>query len=253
MFIKRPRKRFGQHFLQNDAVISAIIQAISLKSDDVVIEIGPGRGALTYPLLKILHHLIVIEVDQDIVSSWHNLNNPKLNIINSDVLKVKFNQWGQQTRLIGNLPYNISTPLLMHLFNYLNYIKDMHFMLQKEVVDRICASPGTKSYGRLTVMIQAFCDVSNIMDVEPNAFYPEPMVHSAVIRLTPLKKVHIHNKDLLKQLVAKAFAMRRKTLANNFKGLISMEYLEKYGLNPKMRPEEVSVQQYITLANNLNS
>lgn len=251
MFDKRPRKRFGQHFLQNSAVISTIIQSLSLKADDVVVEIGPGRGALTYPLLKNLKQLIIIEVDRDIVSTWQKISDPKIIIVNADALTIDFSQWGKQTRLIGNLPYNISTPLLIYLLNYIDYIEDMHFMLQKEVVERICASPGTKNYGRLTVMLQAFFEAISILNVEPHAFYPAPKVQSAVVRLTPLQNINIQNKNLFEQLIAKAFAMRRKTLANNFKGFISIDYLEKYGLDPKMRPEEVSVQQYITLANNL--
>lgn len=247
LFTSLPRKKFGQHFLQQASIISQIIQAAAFHQNDTVIEIGPGRGALTFPLLRLLNKLIVIEIDADLVENWRQLNLPKLTLLHEDALTVHYHQWGSSVRLIGNLPYNISTPLLIHLLDDLSSIQDMHFMLQKEVVDRLVAKPKTKAYGRLSVMIQAFCEVSALFEVEPSAFYPPPRVQSAVVRLVPHQTHHV-DREKLEKLLVHAFGMRRKTLENNLKKVMSMTRLEACGIDPKARPEAVSVEQYIALA-----
>jgi len=250
LFPKHSRKRLGQHFLKDSTVIATIIQNLALKANDTVVEIGPGRGALTYSLLKILPKLTVIELDKAIITAWSNQDISNLAIINADALKVDYSKFGANVRLVGNLPYNISTPILIYLLDYLPYIQDMHFMLQKEVVDRICASPSTKDYGRLSVIIQAFCEATSIMEVAPSSFTPAPKVNSAVVRLIPHNK-GVKNKAMLEKLLAISFAMRRKTLFNNFKGKIPLEILEKCKLDLKMRPENITVEEYIKLANML--
>lgn len=250
MFHSPPRKRFGQHFLEDDTVISAIIQSLFLKRDDKVIEIGPGRGALTLPLLKGLNQLIVIEIDKDLVREWQARAYSNLTVMQADALEVDFTKWGKNIRLVGNLPYNISTPLLIHLLDALSSIQDMHFMLQKEVVDRLAAVPGTKAYGRLTVMVQAFCQVERLFDVPPEAFNPPPKVDSAVLRLIPLEENVMPSVDkaVLSRLLMQAFSMRRKTLRNNLKKYIPLSYLEELGIDASLRPEEVSVKEYVQLA-----
>lgn len=245
-----PKKRFGQNFLQDQTIINAIIQNLNLKKTDTVIEIGPGLGALTKPLLKKLNSLKAIEIDtelQTILKKEFALHN--LELINCDVLKVDFNQFGNNLRIIGNLPYNISTPLLIKLLNYNQNILDMHFMLQKEVAERLCATPQGKTYGRLSVMVQAYYDVSYILDVPAHAFNPKPQVESAVVRLTP--KVESMTKDInftkLEFLVRTAFSMRRKTLANNLKSLLSADEILSMNINPKLRPEQISVNEYLQI------
>ncbi|OGV34548.1 MAG: 16S rRNA (adenine(1518)-N(6)/adenine(1519)-N(6))-dimethyltransferase [Legionellales bacterium RIFCSPHIGHO2_12_FULL_35_11] len=246
----RPRKRFGQNFLQDERVINTIVKAMALKKTDNVVEIGPGLGAITKPILKILESLKVIEIDNDLVALLkENSEFNNLIIINQDVLQVDFSNLGENLRVIGNLPYNISTPLLIKLLGFTDKIKDMHFMIQKEVADRIAASPGCKTYGRLTVMIQCFYDVENIIDVEPHAFYPAPKVQSTVIRLTP-HKIPLINKNSfsnLENLIRQAFAMRRKTIANNLKSIISAADLQTLNIDPTTRPEQISINDYLKI------
>lgn len=249
----RPRKRFGQNFLQSQTVINALLQAINPQPDDLVIEIGPGLGALTQPLLRHLNHLTAIEIDTDLQVYLTNLPIAanQLTLVNADALTVDFNQWPPQQRIIGNLPYNISTPLLFHLLKFTALIKDMHFMLQKEVVERIAAEPGSKAYGRLSIMMQYFCEVDYLFEVPPEAFNPQPKVNSAVLRLrphviSPFPKVDIKT---LEQVVAKAFSMRRKTLANNLKPILSAQQIMALNLDPSTRPEQISVADYVLLAN----
>jgi 16S rRNA (adenine1518-N6/adenine1519-N6)-dimethyltransferase len=251
VFTGAPRKSLGQHFLQQSSIISEIIRSIGLQSEDKVVEIGPGRGALTLPLLRILDKLIAIEVDRDLFEDWTKTATPHLILLHADALNVDYNQWGQNVRLVGNLPYNISSPFLIHLLSYLASIQDMHFMLQKEVVDRLAAEPGTKAYGRLSVMMQTFCEVESLFEVGPEAFYPPPKVQSAVVRLVPRKGIQIDRKKL-EWLLSQAFAMRRKTLANNLKKFFSAAQIEACGLDPKMRPEEVSVEEFLRLTEQLN-
>ncbi len=247
-----PRKRFGQNFLNNQHIISDIVHAIHPQTTDNIIEIGPGLGAITQPLLTHLDHLTVIEIDRDLQSYLQQLplGKNKLQIIAADALTIDYGQLGKELRIVGNLPYNISTPLLIHLLNFTASISDMHFMLQKEVVQRMAAAPGSKAYGRLSVMMQYHCEVEHLFDVPPTAFEPMPKVDSAIVRLTPYHHkpfVDIGRKEL-EQLVAKAFAMRRKTLANNLKGVVNMEQLAALEIDGLWRPEQISVAQYAQLA-----
>ena len=248
----RPRKRFGQNFLQDNQVIDAILSAIYPVAGDNIVEIGPGLGALTKPLLKSIDHLCAIEIDRDLQEKLKELPQAvdKLQIINADALTIDYSRLGTQLRIIGNLPYNISTPLLIRLLHFVGNIKDMHFMLQKEVVARIAATPGNKDFGRLSVMTQFFCQTDYLFDVPPSAFYPRPKVDSAVIRLTPYQTSpypHIPFATLEK-VVAKAFGMRRKTLANNLKPMINVAELQSLGIDPGKRPEQLAVKEYAQIA-----
>ncbi|PJD92453.1 MAG: 16S rRNA (adenine(1518)-N(6)/adenine(1519)-N(6))-dimethyltransferase [Legionella sp.] len=244
----RPRKRFGQNFLQSEGIIDAIIRAIHLHSDDNALEIGPGLGALTGPLLHKLNRVTAIEIDRDLHAHLKALPlaAERLNLISGDALSFNYNQFGKHLRLIGNLPYNISTPLLIHLFHFLGSIQDMHFMLQKEVVNRLVASPGSKAFGRLSVMAQYHCEVDDLLDVPASAFYPPPKVESAIVRLIPYQNspYPVVAWDDLERLVATAFAMRRKTLANNLKPILSAEQIQTVGIDPSLRPEQLTVMQY---------
>ena len=247
-----PRKRFGQNFLQSKLVINDILRAINPLPDDNMLEIGPGLGALTLPLLDHLKQLIAVEIDTDLQRYLMELPpaQGKLRLIPADALTVDYSQFGGNLRVVGNLPYNISTPILIHLLHFIPNIDDMHFMLQKEVVERIAASPGTKAYGRLSVMLQYHCEVEHLFDVPPEAFDPKPKVDSAIVRLIPYRSSPFEqvNRAKLEQLVASAFAMRRKTLANNLKGIISAIELSELGIDPSRRPEQISVSEYVQLA-----
>ncbi|EHL32460.1 16S rRNA (adenine(1518)-N(6)/adenine(1519)-N(6))-dimethyltransferase RsmA [Legionella drancourtii] len=247
-----PRKRFGQNFLQSRHVIDDILRSINPQLEDNLLEIGPGLGALTEPLLRRLKRMTAIEIDTDLQKYLSELPiaQGKLNLIAADALTVDYSQFGAKLRVIGNLPYNISTPLLIHLLRFAPFIEDMHFMLQKEVVERMAAQPGTKDYGRLTVMLQYHCDVDYLFAVPPEAFEPRPKVDSAVVRLVPYEKSPFESVavEQLERLVASAFAMRRKTLNNNLKGIISAEQLLDLGIDGGRRPEQISVAEYVQLA-----
>lgn len=248
----RPRKRFGQNFLQNQAIIDHIIASLHLQNQDKVIEIGPGMGALTRPLLQSLSQLIAIEIDRDLYTALKTglAANYPLHLINQDALAVDYSQWGSGLRVIGNLPYNISTPLLLYLLSFIEYITDMHFMLQKEVVQRLAGKPGTKDYGRLSVMVQYHCEVDYLFDVPPDAFYPPPKVDSAIVRLSPytVSPFKAVSRSCLQQVVAQAFSMRRKTIANNLKPYIKASDLAVLGIDPSLRPEQIPVSDYVELA-----
>lgn len=252
----RPRKRFGQNFLQDGAIIDRILNALHVHEDDNVIEIGPGLGALTQPLLKRLKKLTAIEIDRDLQSYLSNLAiaENKLQLIPADALTVDYNQLGLAQRIVGNLPYNVATPLILYLLNYSSNISDMYFMLQKEVVSRLAAQAGTKAYGRLTIMVQYYCEVEFLFDVPPEAFHPKPKVDSAVVKLTPYTNSPYEKIDVnvLEKVVAQAFGMRRKTLANNLKPLISAAELSEIGIDPYARPEQITLKEYIKLAKHLN-
>ncbi len=253
-----PRKRFGQNFLINHAIIDSILQIIQAQPDDPFIEIGPGLGALTYPLLHHLKHLTVIELDRDLIpllqakADAHRGSWGALQILHQDVLKADWSALLSQchkTRIIGNLPYNISTPLLFLLFGYASHIQDMHFMLQLEVVERLAASPHSKTYGRLSVIAQALCEVELRLIVPKESFNPIPQVTSAIVKLTP--KALLPSLETLKRLEALthlAFHQRRKQLKNTLGSQIALEKLEQLGINPQDRPENVSVAQYVQLA-----
>lgn len=255
--IHRPRKRFGQNFLQNQQVIESILHAFHPDAKDNVVEIGPGLGALTKPLLQMLDSLTTIEIDRDLQRYLQEMPEAaeKLHVMGCDALTVDYAQLGEKLRIIGNLPYNISTPLLLHLLNYASHIEDMYFMLQKEVVERLAAQPGTKAYGRLSVIVQYQCEVEQLFVVPPTAFHPQPKVDSAVVRLSPhltspypeIKLQH------LEALVARAFSMKRKTIANNLKPLLSASNLTSLHIEPGLRPEQISITDYVQIAKFINN
>lgn len=248
----RPRKRFGQNFLHQPQVIQQIIAAIAPREQDFLVEIGPGQGALTQPLLAQAKRLVAIEFDRDLVQYLQDQNWGELTIYQADVLKFDFAQLNQPVlRIVGNLPYNISTPLLFHVLNYAAQIQDMVFMLQKEVVDRIVASPNCADYGRLSVMLQYYCHAEKLFDVSPEAFNPPPKVDSSIVHLIPHKAppVHINNRLLFEKLVSQAFTQRRKTLRNNLKPLLNAEQIEQAGINPQLRAETLTLAEFAALAN----
>lgn len=251
----RPRKRFGQNFLQNQPIIDAILQAFHPQPTDHVVEIGPGLGALTKPLLGVLNALTAIEIDTDLQDLLREMPHAKkLQLINGDALTIDYSQLGQGLRIIGNLPYNISTPLLFHLLQYAKNIEDMHFMLQKEVVERMVAPPGCKAYGRLSVVLQYQCEVEQLFTVPATAFFPQPKVESAIVRLIPYQTTPYPNVNLadLERLVACAFSMRRKTLANNLKPLLNLNDWITLEIDPSLRPEQISVSDYARIARYVN-
>ena len=250
---KSPRKRFGQNFLQDQNIINKIITAIAPQPDDQVIEIGPGRGALTLPLLEQLNQLHVIEIDRDLVSWWQQKQLPNLQLHQLDALKVDIcslypNPSQQGCRIVGNLPYNISTPLLFHLFKFLPCIKDMHFMLQKEVVERITAVPGSKIYGRLSVMTQFYCQTQNLFSVSRHAFSPAPKVESAIVQLIPHPNANAVPTESFSAIVKQAFSQRRKTIRNSLKNWFSPAQLEALQIDPAARPETLDLDTFKRLA-----
>jgi len=249
----RPRKRFGQHFLHDQHVIDRIIRAIDPRPDDLLIEIGPGRGALTLPLLRHVRQLAIIEIDRDLVDYWQSRQLANLSIHASDALKIDYcslqTDAQHKLRILGNLPYNISTPILFHLFDHLHCIEDMHFMLQKEVVDRMCASAGSADYGRLSVMVQFYCKVEKLFDVGAGAFTPPPKVESSIVRLRPHPADRFAvDHHTLQLLVAQAFSQRRKTLRNSLRSWFSAEQIQALGIDPGIRPEQLDLAAFIKLA-----
>ncbi|WP_301101795.1 16S rRNA (adenine(1518)-N(6)/adenine(1519)-N(6))-dimethyltransferase RsmA [Propionivibrio sp.] len=252
------RKRFGQNFLIDYQVIADIVNAVAPKRGDCVVEIGPGLGALTDPLLNRLDHLHVIEIDRDIIARLKPRYSPeKLTIHEGDALNFDFasllDDSGSRLHVVGNLPYNISTPLLFHLASFANDVYDMHFMLQKEVVERMVAEPGSSDFGRLSVMLQYRFVMDWLRDVPPESFAPAPKVDSAVVRLIPRPPEELLAKDEAKfaALVSAAFAQRRKMLRNNLKGILGGLGFEQLGISPTARAEELSVADYIRVANTL--
>lgn len=246
------KKRFGQNFLHDQRIIENICQAIHCKATDHLVEIGPGKAALTEKLLT-AKQLDIIEIDNDLIPHLSALANqyPNLVLHHQDALKVDYASFGNNLRIVGNLPYNISTPLLFHLLHYKQCITDMHFMLQKEVVERICAEPNSKCYGRLSIMMQYHCQCTLLFTVPPTAFTPQPKVESAIIRLLPYDKppFQVHDYSYFEKLVTQAFSQRRKTIKNTLKGLVSFEQLIELNLDPSMRPEQLSVADYVAIAN----
>lgn len=252
----QPRKRFGQNFLKDEMIIEHIVESIAPEKEDQLVEIGPGLGALTTKFLPRVNHLDVIELDRDLIPILENKCQQlgDLTIYNEDVLKFDFKKLiktGSLLRVIGNLPYNISTPLLFHLLDQITLIKDMVFMFQKELVDRLTAKPGNKDYGRLSVMVQYYCDVELLFDVPSTAFTPKPKVESAIVRLIPYKQIPYpaNNKAIFDDVVRRAFMHRRKTLHNNIKDLLNDNGLIQLAIDPKIRPEQLTVAQYVQIAN----
>lgn len=252
------KKRFGQHFLHDDAIIQSIVHSIAPQHDEKIIEIGPGLGALTFPLLEKSKTLDVIEIDRDIIAFFARRNDSRITVHAMDALKVSLatlqTKPMQRLRIVGNLPYNISTPLIFHLLKTPELIQDMHFMLQKEVVDRITAAPNNKLYGRLSIMVQYACQTESLFDVAPTSFKPPPKVNSAVVRLTPwqTKPYIAHNVTAFSAMVNQAFQKRRKSLRNALKGHIEPHHIEQAGINSNLRPENLSVADFVTLSNLVN-
>ncbi len=248
----RPKKRFGQHFLRNQGVIDLIVEAIARVAKAKLVEIGPGKGALTLPLTRMVSQIDVIEVDNDLVK-WLGEQpglRGKIRIHHTDVLQFDFGSIASpddKITIVGNLPYNISTPLLFHLLDYSDCIDAMVVMLQREVAERIQAAPGTKDYGRLSVMMQLRCRVAHLFDIEPAAFYPAPQVHSSMLALHPLPPRAVTNHHLLQDVVKKAFAQRRKTIRNALKGVAGDGDLRGAGIDPASRGETIRPEQFIAL------
>ena len=249
------RKRFGQHFLTDAAVIEQIVQAIAPHKGDAMVEIGPGLAAMTQPLVERLGHLQVIELDRDLAKRLRA--HPQLQVTESDVLKVDFTALAhslntQALRVVGNLPYNISTPILFHLLDHVAVVKDQHFMLQKEVVERMVAQPSTAHYGRLSVMLQWRYDMEMVLLVGPQAFDPPPRVDSAVVRMTPWAQPAALSTDLLSELVQVAFSQRRKLLRHTLgKWLEARSFAGVFDV--QRRAEEVAVAEYLALAQTLSA
>ncbi len=251
----RARRRFGQHFLSDPGVIDAIIRAVHPTKDDVIVEIGPGQGAITDALARNAGHLHAVELDRDLVARLRQQydGKPDVTVHEADALQFDFSSLGDRIRVVGNLPYNISTPLLFHLLKFREQILDMHFMLQKEVVDRMAAGPGSKTYGRLGIMLGCHLSIESLFDVPPDAFDPPPEVTSAVVRLDPLPPgtFEINDEAGFSTLVATAFMQRRKTLRNSLKKLVDRPDFEAAGIDAGLRPEQVSIADYIRLSNYL--
>lgn len=246
------KKRFGQNFLTDQAIINRLIEAIHPQPEQIIVEIGPGLGALTKPLLKKINHLHVVEIDRDIVS-WmqKEYTSDSITVHNVDALKFDFSQLGMHLRVTGNLPYNISTPILFHLLDNLAHIADMHFMLQKEVVERMVAHPSTPAYGRLSVMLQYHLMMEYLITVPPEAFEPAPKVESAFVRCVPhVKKPYMaQDYHLFYKIVLAAFGQRRKTIRNTLKDFLSDEDFVHLDLNPQLRAENLSVDNFVQISN----
>ena len=254
------RKRFGQNFLHDEYVIGKIVAAISPQNQQNLVEIGPGLGALTDPVCEDVNALTVIELDRDLAKRLrhHPFNGGKLTVIEQDAMTMDFGALRkdmpfpeQKLRVFGNLPYNISTPLMFHLFDHASSIEDMHFMLQKEVVNRLAAGPGSKNYGRLSVMAQYYCHVIPVLNVPPGAFKPAPKVDSAVVRLVPHQAapVEVESVNTLERVCAQAFNQRRKTIRNSLKDALTESEITALGIDPTCRAEVLSLNDFATLAN----
>jgi 16S rRNA (adenine1518-N6/adenine1519-N6)-dimethyltransferase len=248
------RKRFGQNFLTDKHVLDDIIDAIGPEKGQAMVEIGPGLAAMTALLLKHLDHMHVVELDRDLVARLeNNFPREKLSIHSGDALKFDYGQIpvapGRKLRVVGNLPYNISSPLLFHLAEFAHLIEDQHFMLQKEVVERMVAAPGSKTYGRLSVMLQWRYDMSLLFIVPPTAFDPPPQVESAIVRMVPTARKLACDGPTLEAVVMKAFSQRRKVIRNCVAGMFTEAQLVEAGIDPSARPETVSLEQYVALSN----
>ncbi|MDT8403347.1 16S rRNA (adenine(1518)-N(6)/adenine(1519)-N(6))-dimethyltransferase RsmA [Sulfuriflexus sp.] len=252
----RARKRFGQNFLNDANIIAHIVDVIDPQAGDHMVEIGPGQAALTVKLLERLDRLDVIEIDRDLVARLEDLRVqfPGLTIHSADALRFDYRRLqtdDEPLRVVGNLPYNISTPLLFHLLEQATIIRDMHFMLQKEVVERMAAQPGGSDYGRLSIMVQYRCQVDNLFRVPPTAFRPAPKVDSAIVRLVPHAELPYPARDeqYFARLVNHAFTQRRKTLRKSLKSYVAAAKMEAIGIDPMRRPETLSIAEFVALAN----
>lgn len=254
----RARKRFGQNFLTDPGIIQRIVRSIAPAESDLLVEIGPGQAALTLPLLERNPALTVVELDRDLAARLERLKQdyPRLTIVTGDALRFDFAQLARgeaSLRIVGNLPYNISTPLIFHLLKSAPLIRDMHFMLQKEVVERMAAGAGSKDYGRLSVMVQYLCQVEPLFGVPPECFQPRPKVDSAIVRLRPHHELPLKADDfeLFQRLVNSAFQQRRKTLRNSLRNLIAAEDVESLDVDLSRRPESMTLADFVTLTNQL--
>ena len=254
-FAAKAKKHLGQNFLHEQSIIEKIVQAVNPKPGDRLVEIGPGQGAITFPLLDRHGELTVIEFDRDLIAPLTEAarSHGDLTVVHRDVLKVDFGALadGGRIRLVGNLPYNLSSPILFHALDHAAAIRDMHFMLQKEVVDRMAAPPGSKVYGRLSVMLQAYCSVTPLFSVPPGAFRPPPKVDSAVVRLVPRapEDIGVDDQARFAAVVRAAFGQRRKTLRNALSGVADAAAIEAAGLDPGDRAERIPVEGFVRLAN----
>ncbi|MDH5433602.1 MAG: 16S rRNA (adenine(1518)-N(6)/adenine(1519)-N(6))-dimethyltransferase RsmA [Gammaproteobacteria bacterium] len=253
-YTHQAKKRFGQNFLKDGRIINQIVQSIQPADGDQILEIGPGLGAITREILPLVGKMTVIELDREIIPKLkYNCDGlGELKILQQDALKTNFNDLanGGQLRIVGNLPYNISTPILFHLFDFLADIKDMHFMLQKEVVDRMVAAPGSKTYGRLSVMTQYFCNPQLLFYVPPESFEPAPKVESAIVRLTPVESSDkVKDFKLFSEMVTQAFNMRRKTIRNVWKKYFTDDDFAALSFDPTLRPENLSLDDFLNAAN----
>ena len=249
-----PRKRFGQNFLVSPGAIAEIVAAIAPARGDTLVEIGPGLGALTVPLLEQLETLDVVEIDRDLIARLRQQFPPqRLRIHEGDALQFDFAALGADIRVVGNLPYNISTPLLFHLAQFAERVRDMHFMLQREVVERMVAAPGTAEYGRLSVMLQYRFEMELLFLVPPEAFAPPPKVESAIVRMLPRPQYALAAMDpaLFARVVSAAFGQRRKMLRNTLRELIAADDLAALAIAPTARAEELAVADYVRIANSL--
>jgi len=254
----RARKRFGQNFLHDPGVIRRIIDAVAPNPGEQLVEIGPGQGAITLHLLQAAGALDAVELDRDLIAPLQTrcAGQGELRIHNRDALKFDFRSLAngpRSLRLVGNLPYNISTPILFHLLDQADCIHDMHFMLQKEVVERMAAEPGSRDYGRLSVMLQTRCRVTPLFTIGPGAFRPAPKVDSAFVRLLPYATppYAIDDPERFAQVVQQAFSQRRKTLRNCLRGTIDAEQISALGIDPSIRPEQLGIDEYVRLANKI--
>jgi len=250
----KPRKRFGQHFLKDPFYLQRFRMAIAPQADDHLVEIGAGQGALTDYLIGTTQCFDLIEIDRDLIPFLQKKYGHQATIHECDVLHFDFHQLynDQKLRVVGNLPYNISTPLIFHLFEQLDIIQDMHFLLQKEVVDRLTAEPNTRHYGRLSIMTQFYCTAIALLIVPPAAFSPPPRVISAFVRLLPHKvPLVVKSKRIFQMIVRKAFNYRRKTLSNSLKRWITADQLIALDINPKKRPQELKVKEYIRISDGI--
>lgn len=247
----RPRKRFGQNFLVDRAVISEIVDAINPQRHEHVVEIGPGLGALTRPLAERLDHLHVLEIDRDLVNRLRvDFPQGRVDVLERDALKFDFSMLGSDLRVVGNLPYNISTPLLFHLARSASSIRDIHVMLQREVVERMVARPSSTDYGRLSVMIQYRFRLEPLMSVPPSAFRPVPKVDSAVVRLVPFGRLPHCARDeaWFGRIVTAAFSQRRKTLRNALRHYLGADDFSRLGIDPRLRPQDLAIADFVRLA-----
>ena len=255
----RARKRFGQNFLTDSSVVSRIVNTIAPMADQLILEIGPGQAALTWPLADSGAELVLLEIDRDLASrlTTQFAARDNVRVCTGDALKMDFAELtgGRAFRLVGNLPYNISTPLLFHVLQWGTLIDDMHFMLQKEVVNRMAASPGGKTWGRLSLMCQYHCAVTPLFDVPPSAFSPAPKVESAIVRLVPHPRPPVQIEDFrsFEKVVGQAFSQRRKTLRNSLRSMIDAADMESAGIDPGARPETLGLAEFALLSGILES